>query len=135
VDGRPGTPLATKLGIAPGSDLALFGAPADLPLELPPGVRVRRRAGGPADVVVVFEVRSRRLEARFDALASMVFPDGGLWVAWPKRSSGVATDLSDGAVRELALARGLVDNKVCAVDTTWAALRVVWRREHRRVEG
>jgi hypothetical protein len=61
----------------------------------------------------------------------MVRPSGGLWVAWPKRSSGVATDLGDHVVRKLALARGLVDNKVCAVDATWTALRVVWRLERR----
>jgi hypothetical protein len=135
VVGPPGTPLAAKLGITPGSDLVLLGAPADLALELPAGVRVRRRAGGRADVVVVFVVERRRLGTRIDALASMVFPDGGLWVAWPKRSSSVTTDLTDGAVRELALPRGLVDNKVCAVDATWTALRLVWRVERRTVEG
>ncbi len=61
----------------------------------------------------------------------MIFPDGGLWIAWPKRASGVETDLSDEAVREVALPLGLVDNKVCAIDETWSGLRVVWRRERR----
>jgi hypothetical protein len=61
----------------------------------------------------------------------MVFPSGGLWIAWPKKAAGVATDLSDDAVRRTVLARGLVDNKVCAVDETWSALRFVWRRQDR----
>jgi hypothetical protein len=64
----------------------------------------------------------------------MVFPSGSLWIAWPKRSSGVTTDMTDDAVRRLALARGLVDNKVCAVDDVWTALRLVWRRELRTPE-
>jgi hypothetical protein len=61
----------------------------------------------------------------------MVFPSGGLWIAWPKKSSGMATDMTDHMVREAAIARGLVDNKVCAVDDTWTALRLVWRVERR----
>ena len=80
---------------------------------------------------MVFATRTRVLEPRLDPLASMVFPSGGLWIAWPKRSSGMATDMTDDAVRRLALPRGLVDNKVCAVDATWTALRLVWRRELR----
>ncbi len=126
-----GRPLATKLGIRPGDVVALLQAPADLALDLPPGVTVRRRAAGRADVVVHFETRSARLARRLDALATMVRPAGGLWIAWPKRSSGVATDLTDHAVRALALERGLVDNKVCAVDDTWTGLRLVWRVAHR----
>ena len=72
-----------------------------------------------------------RSSADFDHLADMVHPAGGLWIAWPKRSSGIATDVGDHVVRELALARGPVDNKVCAVDATWTALRVVRRLEQR----
>jgi len=64
-------------------------------------------------------------------LATMVRPDGGLWIVWPKRSSGVTTDVTDDVVRGLALPRGLVDNKVCAVDTTWTGLRIVWRVRNR----
>jgi len=127
----PGTPLATKLGIVAGSSLVLAGAPCDLSLDLPPGVRLRRRPGGSADVVVTFEVAARRLDRRIEALGTMVFPSGGLWIAWPKRSSGRDTDLSDGMVRDLALPLGLVDNKVCSIDSIWTALRLVWRVEHR----
>ncbi len=131
VAGYSGTPLATKLGIDEGSTVALIGEPAGFLLELPPGVRVRRQARGRTDVVVAFVTKAETLERRLDPLASMVFPSGGLWIAWPKRSSGVVTDMTDDAVRGLALPRGLVDNKVCAVDAVWTALRLVWRRELR----
>jgi hypothetical protein len=129
--GYSGTPLAAKLGITPRSTLALLYAPGGWACELPPGVALKRQARGHADVVLAFFARRAALAARVDALAAMVFPSGGLWVAWPKRASGVATDLTDNVVRETALSRGLVDNKVCAVDETWSALRLVWRREHR----
>ena len=92
---------------------------------------VKRRAVGSADVVVQFVTRAGDLERRLDHLAAMVRPAGGLWIAWPKRSAGLATDMDDHVVRELALERGLVDNKVCAVDATWTALRIVWRLEQR----
>lgn len=72
-----------------------------------------------------------RLERRIGVLAKMIFPAGGLWIAWPKRTSGVATDVTDNDIRAVALPLGLVDNKVCAVDDTWSGLRVVWRRELR----
>ena len=129
--GTNDVPLATKLGIGPGAVVALLRAPDDFELDVPAGVTVKRRANGPADVVVQFVTRADDLERRLDRLAAMVRPAGGLWIAWPKRSSGVATDIGDHVVRELALPRGLVDNKVCAVDATWTALRVVWRRERR----
>ncbi len=131
VPGYSATPLPAKLGIAEGSTLALIGAPAGVIGDLPPGVRVRRRVQGAADVVVAFFTERRDLERRMGALGKMVFPSGGLWVAWPKRSSGVPTTVDEDVVRELALPLGLVDNKVCAIDETWSGLRVVWRREHR----
>jgi hypothetical protein len=133
--GNPGgnraTPLATKLGIKEGITLALVGAPDGVLTELPAGVRVKRRARGPADVVVAFFVRRVELERRVDALGAMVVPSGGLWIAWPKRSSGMETDLTDHVAREVGLPRGLVDNKVCAIDATWTGLRFVWRRQRR----
>ncbi len=135
VAGYSGTPLARKLGIKEGMSLGLLGAPRGLALELPPGVVVKRQARGHAHVVLAFFTERPIFERRVDALASMVFPSGGLWIAWPKRASGVATTMSDHSVREVALPRGLVDNKVCAVDESWSALRLVWRREHRPVEA
>jgi len=131
VAGYSGTPLPKKLGITGGSTLALVGAPAGVIDGLPPGVTVKRQARGPADVVVAFFTRRREFERRIDALARMIFPSGGLWIAWPKRSSGVETTMGEDVVREVALPLGLVDNKVCAIDETWSGLRVVWRRERR----
>jgi hypothetical protein len=129
--GYSGTPLPKKLGIADGSSLALIGAPRGVIDKLPPGVSVKRQARGTADVVVAFFTRRSDFERRIDELAQMVFPSGGLWVAWPKRASGVQTDMHEGVVRNVVLPLGLVDNKVCAIDETWSGLRVVWRREHR----
>jgi len=130
--GYSGTPLAKKLGIAECSTLALVGAPAGLVLgDLPASVRVKRQARGAADVVVAFFTDRRLLERRIATLGEMVFPAGGLWVAWPKRASGVHTTVDEHVVRELAFPLGLVDNKVCAIDDTWSGLRVVWRRERR----
>jgi hypothetical protein len=128
--GYSGTPLPRKLGIKPGTRLALVGAPADLETalgELPPDVVVRRRAQGPCDVIVAFFTRGVELERRLPALKRALHSDGGLWLAWPKGSSGVQTDLGEGAVRAAGLAAGLVDNKVCAIDETWSGLRFVYR--------
>ncbi len=133
--GYSGTPIAVKLGIKEGSTLVLLDVPADvLPgviTGLPAGVVVRRQARGSADVVVEFVTIRAKLEKRIGSLEKMIYPSGGLWIAWPKRASGVETDVTDHAVREVALPRGLVDNKVCAIDDTWTGLRLVWRRELR----
>ena len=83
-------------------------------------------------MAVLFVTRRAELERRLAAVGRAVFPAGGFWVAWPKRSSGVATDVTEDTVREVALPAGLVDNKVCAISDVWSGLRLVWRREHRR---
>jgi hypothetical protein len=83
------------------------------------------------DVIVDFVTERADLEADLPRLRAVMAPACGLWIAWPKRASKVATDMSDGVVREIALPTGLVDNKVCAIDTTWTALRLVIRRENR----
>lgn len=132
--GYSGTPLWRKLGITAGAKLAVIADPGhflDLVAPLPAGVTVRANARGKADVVVFFAHRRSHLEARIDTLGRMVFPVGGCWVCWPKRSSGVSTDITEDTVREVALPLGLVDNKVAAVDETWSGLRLVWRRELR----
>jgi hypothetical protein len=95
--------------------------------DLPPGVSVHRRLRGTFDVLVVFVHERSELERRLPALKEALDQAGGLWVAWPKRSSGVATDLGDGTVRDVGLGIGLVDNKVCAIDATWSGLRFVYR--------
>jgi hypothetical protein len=127
--------LASKLGIGEEATVALLSAPAGVLTDLPAGVHLKSQARGNADVVVAFFTRRAELERRVDRLAEMVFPAGALWVAWPKRSSRVETDLGDGAIRDVVLPLGLVDNKVCAIDETWSGLRVVWRRELRRSSG
>jgi hypothetical protein len=134
VVGYSGTPLPQKLGIKAGSSVLLVAAPQDVDAlldPLPDGVVVRRRGTPASDVVLCFLRSSRELRQRFDGLAGAVFPAGGLWFAWPKRASGVATDLTEDVIRDHALAAGLVDNKVCAVDDTWSGLRIVHRRENR----
>jgi hypothetical protein len=126
--------LVQKLGIKPGHRVALVGAPSgfDETLgELPPGVVIRRRARGRLDVVVAFCSRRAALERRIVALREALDPAGALWIAWPKRASGVETDVSEGVVRELGLAAGLVDNKVCAIDEVWSGLRLVYRLRDR----
>lgn len=128
--GYSGTPLPRKLGIREDATVAFPGAPANFAAtlgDLPDRVVIRKRAVRPRDVVVAFFTRRRELERRLRGLAAAVFPDGGLWIAWPKRASGVDTDLDENVIRELALAAGLVDNKVCAIDETWSGLRLVYR--------
>jgi hypothetical protein len=130
--GYSGTPLAKKLGIFEGSTLALLGEPTTpVVAGLPAGVTLKRQARGKADVVVAFFTERRDFERRIEALGTMIFPAGGLWVAWPKRASGVVTTMNENVVRAAVLPLGLVDNKVCAIDDTWSGLRVVWRRERR----
>lgn len=132
--GYSGTPLPTKLGIKEGLTVAFPGAPPEFAAALgplPDGVAVKRIARGPLDVIVLFVRRQAELRRRIEALARAIHPAGGLWIAWPKRASGVPTDMTEDVVREVALPLGLVDNKVCAIDQTWSGLRLVWRRENR----
>lgn len=128
--GYSGKPLVDKLGIKPGHALALLTAPGEFSAalgKLPADVVVRRRAG-PADVAVLFTKESRDLETRFGTVAAQLRQGGMLWVAWPKKASGVATDLTENVVRRIGLAAGLVDVKVCAIDETWSGLKFVRRR-------
>jgi hypothetical protein len=132
--GYSGTPLPRKLGIKDGSRVGLLGAPAgfDATLgELPPGVEIRRRARAPLDVLVAFFTRRSELVRRLPALQRAMTRSAGLWIAWPKRASGVDTDIDENFVRELGLAAGLVDNKVCAIDEVWSGLRLVYRLRDR----
>jgi hypothetical protein len=128
--GYSGTPLVKKLGIKEEARFALLGAPDDFDAvlgALPAGVEVRTRSQGTFDVILCFVTAQRELERRFPALMRVLAPDGGLWIAWPKRASGVRTDVTEDTVRAVALAHGLVDNKVCALDEVWSGLRLVYR--------
>ena len=133
--GYSGTPLPKKLGIKEGSRLALVAAPDGF-LEstlapLPDQVELRARARGPLDVIVFFTKSRADLERRFGKLAGALDPAGALWIAWPKRSSGVPTDITEDTLREVGLPQGLVDTKVCAIDDTWSGLKFVIRKENR----
>ena len=132
--GYSGTPLAKKLMIREGDRLGLFGAPSHMRsvLEpLPDGVRVTTSARGTLDVIVSFHDRRSDLEARIPTLLRVLDVDGGLWMAWPKKASGVPTDLTEDVQREIWLPLGLVDTKVCAIDDVWSGLRLCWRKELR----
>jgi hypothetical protein len=130
--GYSGTPLPRKLGIKEGHRVLLAGAPSRFDLGPLPGVDVHRRAGRtPYDVILAFTPDRRSVDRQFPLLAGRLVTNGGLWIAWPKRSSGVPTDLDENVVRDVGLAAGLVDNKVCAVDETWSGLRFVVRLRDR----
>lgn len=128
--GYSGTPLPRKLGLKPGGRAWLINAPdgfETLLAPLPEGITLTAAAKGKSafDVIVLFAKDRAALLKSFDRARARLDPAGGLWIAWPKKASGVATDLTENPIRDLALAAGLVDNKVCAIDETWSGLRVV----------
>lgn len=128
--GYSGTPLPKKLGIKPGCRLGLVNAPADFARtlgELPPGVSPTPMKRGPFDVIVLFAKTGQDLARALPAARERLDPAGGLWVAWPKKASGIPTDITEAEVRARGLGTGLVDNKVCAIDDTWSGLRFVVR--------
>ncbi len=123
------TPLPKKLGIKPGAVVVVLHAPRGFTDTLTPlddGVVLRSRLPkAPADVIVLFCKNASMLAKHFAGAKDAMAQNAGLWIAWPKKASGVATDLTEDAVRALALRSGLVDNKVCAIDETWSGLRLV----------
>ncbi len=128
--GYSGTPLVRKLGIKEGSTLALLDAPRGFRRELvgmPTGVRVTQALGAnPPDLIVWFVMSGRALDVRMASVSRAM--GTGLWVAWPKKASGVVTDLTEDVVRAAGLANGLVDYKVCAVNATWSGLKFARRK-------
>ena len=132
--GYSGTPLPKKLGVGVGHRVLLDGAPAGFELtDLPADVVVHRRVAlGLYDVILCFCPDQRRLRQRWPVLHRITPPAGALWVAWPKRSSGLTTDLDEQGVRAFALANGRVDVKVCAVDDVWSGLKHVIRVAERQ---
>lgn len=122
--GYSGTPLPKKLGIKPGSTVLLRNAPRGFEAtlgELPEGARVTRRART-GDVVILFADTRSALERSFPAAVGDLGPKARLWIAWPKKASGVETDVTEPAIRAYGLERGLVDFKICAIDATWSGL-------------
>ena len=134
--GYSGTPLSKKLGIKEGHRVLLAGAPDGFDETLgplPTGVSLQRslRAKGPYDVIVFFTKSRATALSKLEALRERMTPACGLWFAWPKKASGVKTDVTEDVIRDIALAKGLVDNKVCAIDEVWSGLRVVIRLRDR----
>jgi hypothetical protein len=135
--GYSGTPLPRKLGIGEDDEVAVVGATDGFTDRLTAALgdeAVIHTDLGDADlfdVIIAFVTWRAELEDQLDRLRAKMAPACGLWVCWPKRASKVPTDMSDNVIREVALPTGLVDNKVCAIDQTWSALRLVIRRELR----
>jgi len=135
--GYSGTPLSRKLGIGEDDEVVVVGAPNGFSDKLADEVGdealIHTDLADAAlfDVIVAFVAWRSELESQLDLLRARMAPACGLWIAWPKRASKVATDVSEDVIREVALPTGLVDNKVCPIDQTWSGLRLVIRRELR----
>ena len=129
--GYSGTPQARKLGLKPGHRVALDEPPDGWELQEPPGGLLDADPDGAADVILAFFRTAAEIPDRLPGLARRIFPAGAIWAAWPRRAAGHASDITDNIVREHALALGLVDVKVAALDKDWSALRLVWRVENR----
>lgn len=131
--GYSGTALPQKLGIKEHANVTLLHAPDGFALaDLPDGVTVDHRLGKSHDVILAFVDERSHLEKAIPLLERAIFPNGAIWIAWPKKASKLPTDMTEDVIREVALPRGLVDNKVCAIDDTWSGLRLVWRKELRK---
>lgn len=136
--GYSSTPLPKKLGIREQSRLAFVNAPKGFEAylgPLPPGAEVARRLTKPLDIVLLFVTTERALVKDFAKLAEKLATNGMIWVAWPKKSSGVVTDLSFERVQRIGLDAGLVDVKICAVDETWSGLKFVYRLKDRQTRS
>lgn len=137
VAGYSGTPLAKKLGIVASARVHIVGGPGNyesLLTPLPEGVRFAARVDETVDVVHLFCKRRADLERRLRSILPKIRPDATIWVSWPKKASGEATDITENTIREVALPLGLVDVKVCAVDATWSGLKLVVRVANRPSE-
>ena len=132
--GYSGTPLVKKLGIKPDFDIAFVNPPTNFvnQLELPSGVTIKPLSKSTnLDFILLFVKTRAVLTGAFAQCVQKLTSDGMLWVSWPKRASGVATDVNENVVREIGLAAGLVDVKICAVDETWSGLKFVYRLKDR----
>ena len=132
--GTSGKPITQKLGIKPGFRIFIGGAPSaydDIVGKLPAGVTIASRPKAPLDMVHLFARQAAGLAGKLRGCRDAIAPDGMVWVSWPKKASGVVTDLSDVAVREIGLAAGFVDIKVCAIDEIWSGLKFVIPKRER----
>ena len=131
--GYSGTPLINKLGIKSGFNVVFVNAPAGFvdTLDLPKDVVLRATARTPLDFVLLFVKSEKELKQKFSLLTARLKPAGMLWISWPKKTSGVQSDLDENVVRAIGLAKGMVDVKVCAVDNVWSGLKFVFRLRDR----
>ena len=132
--GYSGTPLAQKLGIKPGQRVATIDAPAGyrtMLAPLPKGVAFTTEIAAEAPFVHLFATKRQTIEKELERLRRLLADAGVLWVSWPKKSSGVPTDITEDVIREVCLPLGFVDVKVCAVDETWSGLKLMIRRKNR----
>ena len=132
--GYSGTPLTKKLGLKEGFRVAIVNGPSNFLKtlgELPAGAKVVARAAAPLDLVILFTESQEHLAKKFPIHAEKLTANGMIWVAWPKKSSGVATDLSFDSVQRIGLGAGLVDVKICAIDEIWSGLKFVYRLKDR----
>jgi hypothetical protein len=132
--GYSGTPLVKKLGIKEGSRIALVNAPKDFQTELgelPDNVKFMKSTTRSLDLILFFVLSERALARDFAKLATRLTSNGMIWIAWPKKSSGVTTDLTFERVQRIGLDTGLVDVKICAIDDTWSGLKFVYRLKDR----
>jgi hypothetical protein len=139
--GYAGRSLWQKLAFAEEREMVVIDAPAGFQIAgAPPRLEIkrergRRRASSPAAAVIAFFGARAGIEESLPSLAERIFPDGALWVAWPRRAGGHDSDIREQDIRDVALPLGLVDVKVAALDDDWSGLRLVWRSERRRAPG
>ncbi|MCU1551958.1 MAG: hypothetical protein JWR36_2518 [Glaciihabitans sp.] len=129
--GYSGTPQLKKLGLVDGARWFTSDAPASWTFETEPDASLRVPEGAAADVVLAFVRSAAEIEPALERLERCIFPAGALWIAWPRKAGGHASDITDNVVRDAALRRKLVDVKVAAIDTDWSGLKLVWRKEFR----
>ncbi|HEV2835596.1 MAG TPA: hypothetical protein VGW58_09785 [Pyrinomonadaceae bacterium] len=136
--GYSGTPLTKKLGIKEQTRLALVNAPNGFENylgQLSPGAEIVKRMAKPLDIILLFVTSERALARDFAKLSEKLVTNGMIWIAWPKKSSGVVTDLSFERVQRIGLDAGLVDVKICAIDDTWSGLKFVFRLKDRKTRS
>ena len=133
--GYSGTPLPQKLGIKPGLTVVTINAPANyrrLLGQIPDNVTFSERLKSGSSFVHLFTSRRSKMQKKMSILRDKISDNGAIWVSWPKKSSGISTDVTEDVIREIALPLGFVDIKVCAVDDIWSGLKLMIRRENRK---